>query len=99
MQTTSNAASGNGNGRDLWRSSSTTESLQLKVSVMDKMGITYAFGSFAQLAAAQKQFRLATILWGAAEQLGEESFRAAWAEGRAMKMHETIEYALTLSSD
>ena len=103
-----------------------TESLQLKVSVMDKMGITYAFGSFAQLAAAQKQFRRAAILWGAAEQLGEtlnlllipskenlytslisdtraqlgeESFRAAWAEGRAMKMHEALEYVLTLSSD
>ena len=66
---------------------------------MDKMGITYAFESFTQLAAAQKQFRRAAILWSAAEQLGEESFRAAWAEGRAMKMQEAIEYALKLSSD
>jgi len=48
-----------------------TESLQLKVSVMDKMGITYSLAAFAQLAAAQKQFKRAAILWGAAEQLGE----------------------------
>jgi predicted ATPase/transcriptional regulator with XRE-family HTH domain len=47
------------------------ESLHLKVSVMDKMGITYSLVAFAQLAAAQKQFKRAAILWGAAEQLGE----------------------------
>jgi hypothetical protein len=99
------------------------ESLHLKVSVMDKMGITYSFESFAQLTAAQKQFNRAAILWGAAEnvgetlnlllipskknlytslipdtraQLGEESFRAAWSKGKAMKMQGAIEYALQL---
>jgi predicted ATPase/DNA-binding XRE family transcriptional regulator len=48
-----------------------TESLRLKVSVMDKMGIAYSLAAFAQLAAAQKQFKRAAVLWGAAEQLGE----------------------------
>jgi non-specific serine/threonine protein kinase len=102
------------------------ESLPLKVSVMDKMGITYSLESFAQLAAVQKQFKRAAILWGAAEtlgetlnillipskeslytslisdtrtQLGEVSFHAAWAKGKAMKMQEAIEYALSLASD
>jgi predicted ATPase/transcriptional regulator with XRE-family HTH domain len=28
--------------------------------------------------------------------LGEESFQAAWAKGKAMKMHDAIEYALSL---
>ena len=46
-----------------------TESLQLKVSVMDKAGITYGIEAFAQLAAAQKQFQRAARLWGAAEKL------------------------------
>jgi hypothetical protein len=45
------------------------ESLNLKVSAMDKFGITYSIAAFAQLAAAQKQFKRAAILWGAAEQL------------------------------
>jgi predicted ATPase len=98
-----------------------TESLNLRVSVMDKAGITYLLEAFAQLAAAQKQFQRAAVLWGAAEQLrqtlntlripskeilytsrlpairaemGEKLFREAWAEGRAMKMQQAIEYAL-----
>jgi tetratricopeptide (TPR) repeat protein len=102
------------------------ESLNLKVSVMDKMGMTYSFAVFAQLAAAQQQFIRAAALWGAAERLGEtlnfllipseentytsliletrtqlgpESFEAAWAEGKAMKMKAAIEYALKLSGD
>jgi non-specific serine/threonine protein kinase len=97
------------------------ESLQLRVSVRDKLGTTYALASFAQLAATQGQFRHAAILWGAAEKLGEtlnlflftardqlhtsqipatraglgeEAFRSAWAEGRALKMQEAIDYAL-----
>ena len=36
---------------------------------MDKMGITYSLETCAQLAAAQKQFRRAAVLWGSAEQL------------------------------
>jgi len=48
-----------------------TESLNLKVGVRDKMGIMYSLASFAQLAAAQKQFKRAATLWGAAEQLGQ----------------------------
>jgi non-specific serine/threonine protein kinase len=47
------------------------ESLQCKVSVRDKLGITYSLASFAQLAATQGQFRRAAMLWGAAERLGE----------------------------
>jgi hypothetical protein len=45
------------------------ESLHLKVSVMDKAGITYGIEAFAQLAASQKQFQHAVVLWGAGEQL------------------------------
>lgn len=45
------------------------ESLNLKVSVMDRAGITYSLESFAQLAAAYEQFERAAILWGAADQL------------------------------
>jgi tetratricopeptide (TPR) repeat protein len=98
-----------------------TESLQLKVEVMDKAGFIYSLQAFAQLAAAQKHFERAAVLWGAAEklrqalnllldplkeklhtslittartQLGEETFAAAWAEGRTMKLQEAIEYAL-----
>ncbi len=98
------------------------ESLKLKVSVMDKAGITYGFEAFAQLAAAQNQFKKAVVLWSAAAkmrqtlnlllipsrekiyasllpaaraELGEEAFAVAWAEGKAMKMQEAIEYALT----
>jgi predicted ATPase/DNA-binding XRE family transcriptional regulator len=98
-----------------------TESLNLKAGVMDKSGTIYSLEAFAQLAAAQKQFKRAAVLWGAAEQLrqtlnlllvpsreqlytslisdaraqlGEEIFREAWAEGRAMKMQKAIDYAL-----
>jgi tetratricopeptide (TPR) repeat protein len=45
-----------------------TESLKLKVDVMDKVGIIYSLEAFAQLALSQKQFRRAVVLWGAAEQ-------------------------------
>jgi hypothetical protein len=45
------------------------ESLNLKVSVMDKSGIIYSLEAFAQLAATQKQFERAAVLWGAAEGL------------------------------
>ena len=38
---------------------------------MDKMGIAYSLAAFAQLAAAQKHFERAALLWGAAEGLGE----------------------------
>jgi non-specific serine/threonine protein kinase len=47
------------------------ESLELKVSVRDKLGIIYSLTSFAQLAATQGQFRRAAMLWGAVEKLGE----------------------------
>jgi non-specific serine/threonine protein kinase len=47
------------------------ESLKLKVAVMDKTGIFYSLSAFAQLAAAQKQFKRAVILWSSAEKLGQ----------------------------
>ena len=47
------------------------ESLHLKVSVKDKVGIIYALEAFAQLAATQKQFKRAAVLWGAAERLSQ----------------------------
>ena len=40
-----------------------TESLNLKVSVMDKAGITYLLEAFAQLATGLNQFKRAAILW------------------------------------
>ena len=46
-----------------------TESLNLKVSVMDKAGITYLLEAFAQLAAGLNEFERAAVLWGAAEQM------------------------------
>jgi predicted ATPase/DNA-binding XRE family transcriptional regulator len=46
-----------------------TESLNLKVSVMDKAGIAYALEAFAQLASAADQFPRSALLWGAAEGL------------------------------
>jgi predicted ATPase len=46
-----------------------TESLNLKVSVMDKAGIAYALEAFAQLASAGDQFPRSALLWGAAEGL------------------------------
>jgi predicted ATPase/transcriptional regulator with XRE-family HTH domain len=102
------------------------EGLKLKVVVMDKAGIFYSLSAFAQLAAAQKQFKRAAILWSSAEKLGqslnlllvpskeglytslmsaararlgEEAFDAAWLEGKEMKMHEAIEYALRSSKE
>jgi hypothetical protein len=45
------------------------ESLNLKVSVIDKSGIIYSLEAFAQLAATQNQFERAVMLWGAAEGL------------------------------
>jgi predicted ATPase/transcriptional regulator with XRE-family HTH domain len=47
------------------------EALSLKVVVKDKAGIFYSLSAFAQLAAAQKQFKRAAILWSAAEKLGQ----------------------------
>lgn len=99
------------------------ESLNLRVEVMDRVGISYLFKAFAQLNATQGQFDRAARLWGAAEKLqqslgflptplreqfhttliptarehlGEKSFTEAWEKGKAMKMEEAIEYALTL---
>ena len=46
-----------------------TESLNIRVNVMDKTGIIYLVKAFAQLAATHKKFKPASILWGAAEQL------------------------------
>jgi len=46
-----------------------TESLNLKVSVMDKAGITYLLEAFAQLAAGLNEFERAAVLWGAAGQM------------------------------
>jgi non-specific serine/threonine protein kinase len=45
-----------------------TESLKLKVEVMDKAGLLYSLEAFAQLATSQNQFRRAAILGGASEQ-------------------------------
>jgi hypothetical protein len=47
------------------------ESLHLKVSVNDRVGIVYVLEAFAQLAAAYSQFKRATVLWGAAEKLSQ----------------------------
>ena len=103
-----------------------TESLHNKFSIMDKMGIMFSLASFAQLAANQKQFKRAAILWGAAERigeglnflllqthiplytsliqgtgaaLGEERFDAAWADGKAMRLQEPVNFALDLLPD
>jgi hypothetical protein len=37
--------------------------------IVDKSGIAYSLAAFAQLAAAQKQFKRAATLWGASEKL------------------------------
>ena len=46
-----------------------TESLNLRVEVTDKVGITYLLKAFAQLAAREGQYERAAILWGAGEKL------------------------------
>ena len=46
-----------------------TESLNIRVNVMDKVGIIFLVQAFAQLVATQKLFECAAVLWGAAEQL------------------------------
>jgi predicted ATPase/transcriptional regulator with XRE-family HTH domain len=46
-----------------------SESLKLRVAVMDKTGIAYALEAFAQLAAAQEEFKRAVVLCSANEQL------------------------------
>lgn len=47
------------------------ESLELKVSVRDILGIMYSLASFAQVAASQGKYRRAAVIWGAAEKIGE----------------------------
>lgn len=56
-------------GRFLKAGNFYAESLNLRVEVMDKVGITYSLQAFAQLAAAHEQFARAAALWGAAEKL------------------------------
>jgi non-specific serine/threonine protein kinase len=58
-----------GNFEEAWQSY--TESLTLKVRVMDKLGIAYCFAAFAKLAAVQKQLERSAVLWGAADQLAQ----------------------------
>jgi predicted ATPase/transcriptional regulator with XRE-family HTH domain len=48
-----------------------SESLNLRVEVMDRVSITYLLKAFAQLDAAQGEFERSAVLWGAAEKLQE----------------------------